>query len=266
MTGRVRVVRDGFTLSAVETGQGAGAPVILLSNSLGAGLAMWDHQRAQLGKTHRVIGYDTRGHGQSDTLPGPCSFDDLVADALAVLDYFEVETADYVGLSLGGMTGLGLGLAAPERLNKMVCCAARADNPAAFVKSWDDRIAAIETGGLSAIWPKTLERWLTADCIAANHDVVTELQTDFLRTSPAGYAGCAAALKQLDYLRQLGGLTVPTLYISGAEDIGAPPAVMEAMATATPGAKYTNIPNAAHIVNINAPAAFDVALHEFLEI
>lgn len=266
MTDRVRVARDGFTLSAVETGQGAGAPVILMSNSLGAGLGMWDHQRAQLGKTHRVIGYDTRGHGQSDSPPGPYSFDDLVADALAVLDHFEVETADYVGLSLGGMTGLGLGLTAPERMNKMVCCAARADNPAPFVKSWDDRMAAIQAGGLSAIWPGTLERWLTPDCIAANPDVVAELETDFLRTSQAGYAGCAAALKQLDYLRQLGGLTVPTLYISGAEDMGAPPTAMEAMAKATPGAKYTNIPNAAHIININAPAAFDFALHEFLEI
>ena len=262
---RVEVPRGGFALSALESGQGAGAPVVVLSNSLAAGLGSWAPQRALLETRYRVIVYDTRGHGQSGAPEGPYAFDDLVADVLAVMDHFRVERANYLGLSFGGMTGLGLGLSAPERVEKLICAAARADNPPPFVKSWDDRLAAIEEGGLAKIWPGTLERWLTEDYQAAHPEVVAELKTDFLATSPIGYAGCAAALKSLSYLKDLGRLAVPTLYISGAEDLGAPAAAMEAMAAATPGAKYICIAGAAHFVNRNAEAAFNAAILDFLE-
>ena len=264
MTVRISIPRQGFDLSALVTGQGADAPCILLSNSLGAGLGMWDHQRSVLEQHYRVIGYDTRGHGQSGTPPGPYSFDDLVDDALAVMDHFGVVQADYLGLSLGGMTGLGLGLRAPERFRRMIITAARADAPAPFVQSWDDRIAAIEKGGMASIWQGTLDRWLTPAFAAANPDAVSKLADDFMATAPDGYAGCAMALKDLDYLRHLGNTTVPMLYIAGAQDMGAPAAAMEAMAAATPGAKYICIPDAAHIVNVNAPAAFDAAMLDFL--
>jgi 3-oxoadipate enol-lactonase len=265
MSGMVSVPRDGFSLNARVSGQGPGAPVVVFSNSLGATLSMWDSQRAALEATHRVIGYDTRGHGGSDTPPGPYSFDGLVADALAVMDHFGVAKAKYVGLSLGGMTALGLGLTAPERFDALVCVAARADAPPMFLQSWDDRIAAIEAKGLSAIWPGTLERWLNAATRAAHPAVVAALEADFLRTTSAGYIACAHALKGLAYLPKLGQMTVPMHYIAGSADMGAPASAMEAMAAATPGSTYTCIPDAAHIVNIDAPKAFDAALMGILK-
>lgn len=265
MTAAVKVARDGFSLSALETGAGGDAPVVVFSNSLGTDMSMWAPQRAALETTHRVIGYDTRGHGASDAPPGPYSFEGLVGDALAVMDHFAVERATFVGLSLGGMTALGLGLTAPERFSALVCCAARADNPAPFVSSWDDRIAAIDAGGMAAIWPGTLERWLIPPTQAAHPEIVAELTLAFLAMDVAGYTGCARALQGLDYLRHLGGMTVPTHYIAGADDMGAPAAAMEAMAEATPGSTYTCIPDAAHIINRDAPAAFDAALRRILE-
>jgi len=264
MTERTRVSCGDFSLSALETGQGEGAPVVVLSNSLAAGLGSFDPQRAVLEAQYRVIGYDTRGHGQSDAPEGPYTFDQVADDALAVMDHFGVERASFLGLSFGGMTGLGLGLKAPERLNRLICAAARADNPPPFVKSWDDRIAAIEEGGMAKIWPGTLERWLTEDYRAAHPEVVEELERDFLATSITGYKGCAAALKQLSYLDHLGGMRVPTLYISGSEDMGAPPAAMEEMAAATPDAEYVCIEGAAHFVNRNAEPDFNAAILEFL--
>jgi 3-oxoadipate enol-lactonase len=264
MSGRADVPRGDFSLSALETGQGAGAPVVVLSNSLAAGLGSFAPQRALLESRYRVIGYDTRGHGLSGSPKGPYTFDDVVADVLAVMDHFGVERANYLGLSFGGMTGLGLGLKAPERVEKLICCAARADNPPAFVKGWDDRLAAIQEGGLAKIWPGTLERWLTEDYRASHPEVVAELEADFVATSVTGYSGCAAALKQLSYLKNLGGLKVPTLYISGSEDMGAPAAAMEEMAAATPGAKYICIDGAAHFVNRNAEAAFNAAILDYL--
>jgi len=260
---RIAVDRGGWALSAYVTGPDD-APPVVLSNSLGTGVAMWTPQREALEATHRVIGYDTRGHGLSGTPDGPCSFDDLIDDALAIMDHFGARRAGWAGVSLGAMTGLGLGLRAPDRLTRMVCACARADAPPPFAASWDDRMEKIDAGGLEAIWPGTLSNWLTDDFRAQRTDVVETLRRDFLATRPAGYAGCAAALKRLDYLRHLGDLTVPTLYIAGERDKGATPDTMRAMKGATPGARIEVLPDCGHIANLNADAAFTAALRAHL--
>jgi 3-oxoadipate enol-lactonase len=227
---------------------------------------MWAPQREMLGKHYRVIGYDTRGHGQSSTPDGPYSFDDLTADAVSVLDHFGVEKADYIGLSLGGMTGLGLGLKHADRFGKIVCACARADAPPPFANRWDDMIAAISKGGMNAIWNGTLERWLTEGYIADNPGTIKSLGDDFVATTVAGYTGCARALQGLDYKKDLGAMSLPVLYISGAEDMGAAPAEMQSMHSATPGSTYVDIPDCAHIANLNQSDAFDAALTSFLAI
>ena len=265
MTQRVTVPREGETLSAHVSGLADG-PTILLSNSLGAGLDMWAPQRELLGQHYRVIGYDTRGHGQSSTPNGDYNFDDLLGDAVAVLDHFKVETADFIGLSLGGMTGLGLGLHHADRFGKVVCACARADAPPPFANSWDDRIAAISKGGMRAIWPGTLERWLTPDFVGGNTGLVADLADDFMQTTVDGYAGCARALQTLDYKRHLPKMALPVLYVSGAEDLGAPPADMQEMSAVTPNSEYATIPDCAHIANLNQPDAFNAALSKFLEL
>lgn len=265
MNARVEIKRGDVTLSALATGRKDG-PAILLSNSLGAGLDMWAPQRTMLEAHYHVIGYDTRGHGQSSTPEGEYNFDDLTADAIAVLDHFGLEKADYIGLSLGGMTGLGLGLDHAERFNKIVCACARADNPAPFVSSWDDRIAAIANEGTTAIWNGTVERWLTPDFLSANAELVAKLAYDFAQTTVAGYTGCARALQTLNYKHRLGDMIPPILFISGADDFGAPAAEMESMATATPNARYVDIPDCAHIANLNQADDFNAALKQFLEL
>lgn len=265
MTARVEIKHGDVTLSALATGRKEG-PAILLSNSLGTGLDMWEPQRAMLETHYHVIGYDTRGHGQSSTPAGKYSFNDLTADAIAVLDHFGIEKADYIGLSLGGMTGLGLGLDHKERFNRIVCACARADNPAPFVSSWDERIAAITNGDITEIWSGTVERWLTPDFLSANQDLVVKLADDFAQTTVAGYTGCSRALQTLNYKHRLGDMTLPTLFISGADDFGAPAAEMESMARATPNARYVNILDCAHIANLNQSDHFNAALKQFLEL
>lgn len=263
MSERHRITRDGVTLSAMITGR-PGAPAILLSNSLGATVNMWAPQRALLEPHYRVIGYDTRGHGHSDTPQGVYSLDDLVADALAVLDHFEVAQADIMGLSLGGMTGLGLGLDHADRVGRVICACARADAPPPFATSWDDRIAAIETGGMAAIWPGTLERWLTPGFTKCQDAAVAALHADFLQTTVPGYTGCARALQGLDYRKRLPQMAVPVLYVSGADDLGAAPEVMQDMHAATPGSSYKSIPACAHIANLNQPDSFNHTVMTFL--
>lgn len=256
---RLSVAAGDATLSARVDGD-AGKPWLLLSNSLAADLTMWDDQIGWLTRTHRVLRYDTRGHGQSTAPQGPYSFDRLVADMVALLDHVRVEQTDVMGLSLGGMTALGLGLSHSARVSRMVVCDARADAPPPFVQSWDDRIAAIRAGGMAAIADGTLARWFTP---AAPPSAPERARAMILGTSPTGYEGCAAALKGLDYLRHLGGMAVPVLYVVGAEDMGAPPAAMRAMADATPGSAYAEIPATAHVPNMENPAAFAAAIGDW---
>ncbi|MFZ3581802.1 alpha/beta fold hydrolase [Loktanella sp. DJP18] len=264
MTQRIDVARGDVTLSVRVTGRTDG-PVVVLSNSLGAGLDMWDPQRALLEDHYRVIGYDTRGHGRSSTPPGDYRFADLTGDVLAIMDHLDVAQADFIGLSLGGMTGLGLGLDHADLFRRIVCACARADAPPAFANGWDDRIAAITQGGMAAIWPGTLERWLTPDVQADRPAEVAALADDFRATTVAGYTGCARALQRLDYLRRLPDMAVPVLYVSGAQDMGAPTQTMRDMCAATPGAVHVDIPDCAHIANLNRRDAFNAALQSFLE-
>ncbi len=261
----IPVPRNGFQLAACEDGPGGDAPVILLSNSLGASHEMWQPQLAALTKHYRVLRYDTRGHGQSDAPPGPYSFDDLVADVIAVLDHFSVKQADFMGLSLGCMTGLGVALSHPDRLRKLIACDGRADAPPPFVQSWDDRIAAIESNGMQGILAGTMERWFTDATRDRVPQFMAQMDAMFLATSITGYRSCAEALKTLDYLKDLGDIRTPTLYVAGSLDFGAPPDVMREMAQATPGSTFVEIADAAHLANVDNPDDFNAAVIDFLK-
>ena len=259
-----RVAIPGGTLETRVDGPGGDAPWLVLCNGIATDHRVWDAQIPAFAAAYRVLRYDTRGHGGSSAPAGAYDFAMLVDDVIAVLDHHGVARASLLGLSLGGMTGLGVALRYPERLTALVCCNARADAPPPFVKSWDDRIAAIAAGGTAAIVPGTLERWLGPATREADPGLVARLGEMILRTSPAGFAGCAAALKQLDFLRELGGIKTPTLYVAGENDAGAPVEAMRAMAAATPGAKLAIVPQAAHISNLDNPAGFLDAVGPFL--
>ena len=242
------------------------APALLLLNSLGATSAMWDAQVPLLERYFRVIRCDTRGHGDSPTPPSPYSFDEIVSDALAVLDAHGAQRATVMGLSLGGMTALGMGLAAPERIERLICCAARADAPPPFVQSWHDRMAKLDDGGIESVWEGTVGFWLSEDTRRDHPEREAALRAGFLKTTAEGYRGCAHALMGLDYLRHLGEMRVPTLFVAGENDGGATPDTMRAMADACPASSYTVVPGAKHVINVDRPDDFSVGIHNFLDL
>lgn len=251
------------TLHSTVSGNPNG-PVLLLLNSLGATQAMWEPQLELLNAYYRVIRCDTRGHGGSPTPPPPYSFDDIVADVLAVLDRHEAKTATVLGLSLGGMTALGLGLAAPDRIDRVICCAARADAPPPFVQNWHNRLAMLENGGIEEVWNNTVGMWLSDETRKNRPEQEAALRESFLKTTEDGYRGCAQALIGLDYLRQLGGMTVPTLFVAGEHDMAAPPEAMREMHEACPRSEFTVVSGAKHIINVDAPQEFMIVLLEHL--
>jgi 3-oxoadipate enol-lactonase len=262
-----RVAVNGAELfTRVEASEQRDPPWLILSTSVASDHTMWDPQIEALTTGYRVLRYDTRGHGLSDAPDGPYSFDMLVEDVIGLMDHHGIGKATFMGLSLGGMTGLGLALKHPDRVEKLVCCDARADAPEPYVKGWDERIAIVEREGMQGILQSTLERWLTPAFRKENPEVVATVEQMILSTPVTGYKGAAEALKRLDYLKDLPRMTVPTLFVVGAEDAGAPPDVMQRMAEATPGARLAVIPDAAHIANIDNAPGFHEAIADFLKL
>jgi 3-oxoadipate enol-lactonase len=259
------VEHDGLLLACRVSGR-EGAPWIVLSNSLGATMAMWEPQLALLEPHFHVLRYDTRGHGASGVPPEPYRFHDLIGDVMALMDHHGIARAALMGLSLGGMTAMGLALAHPGRFERIICCDTRADAPPPFQQGWIERLAAVDEGGLGRIVGGTMERWFAPDWRALNPAALAAVEAAFLATPVEGYRGCVAAIRTLDYLKDLGRITVPMLYVCGSADMAAPVAAMQAMADATPGARLAVIEGGAHLPNIDRSAQFNRAIAGFLGI
>lgn len=242
--------------------EGAGdTPVVMLSNSLGADLTMWDRQAAAWRGKFRLLRYDTRGHGKSSVTPGPYTIEQLGRDALRLLDALKLQRVHFCGLSMGGQTGMWLGLHAAERVGKLVLC-----NTAAKIgtlESWGARIGAVRKGGMRAVSGAVIERWFTAEFREREPERVAVVQRLLEATKAQGYIANCEAVRDFDCRERLGEIRVPTLVIAGSADISTPPADGLWVAEKIPGAKYVEV-NAAHLSSIEDEARFTKAIGDFL--
>lgn len=252
MSVRLRYVVDGP----------ADAPTVVLANSLGATWSMWDEQIEPLSELYRVIRYDARGHGGSPAPVGPYSIDDLTADVVALLDRVGVERAHFVGLSLGGMTGLRLAARHPDRVDRLVVlCTSALLGPAAM---WAERAALVRAQGTVAVADAVVCRWYTKVFCSEHPEVVEAAAAMVASTSAEGYAGCCDAIAAMDLTGDLPTITAPTLAIAGAEDPATPPDHLEAIATGIPAARLLVVPEAAHLANAEQPATITSAVLDHL--
>jgi len=236
-------------------------PVLMLCNSLGTTLDMWAPQMPAFLAHFRVLRYDTRGHGESEVTPGEYSIAQLGADAVALLDHLGIERASFCGLSMGGMTGMWLGLNHPRRIWRLVLAntGARVGDPAV----WESRFAAIRSGGMAAITPAVLDRWFTARYQRLFPNEVERVRSMLLATSVDGYIANGAAVRDMDQRADLPKILLPTLVIAGTYDGSTPPELGRAVAQAIEGARYVEL-DAAHLSNWEQSGAFSAAVLSFL--
>lgn len=241
-----------------------GAPVLVLSNSLGTNLHMWDTQIPAFTAHFRVLRYDTRGHGDSLVTEGPYSIEQLGADVLALLDALNLDKVHFCGLSMGGLIGQWLGINAGERLQRLVVCntAAKIGTP----EIWNPRIEMVLRDGAAAmvaLRDASIARWFTADFAQANPHQAKQITDMLAATSPQGYAANCAAVRDADFREQLAAIQVPTLVIAGTEDAVTPPAGSHFIQEHVQGAEYAEF-YAAHLSNVQAGAAFSDRVIQFL--
>ncbi|WP_156330470.1 3-oxoadipate enol-lactonase [Bosea vaviloviae] len=239
----------------------ADAPVLMLSNSLGTDLGMWEPQIADWSKHFRVLRYDSRGHGLSVATDRTFGIDQLGRDALAILDHFGIETAHWCGVSKGGMVGQWLATHARDRVGRLVFA-----NTAAHMgppELWDGRIKTVRSQGMEAIVPGTLERWFSPAFRQTDAATVAKV-SQMLTTTPAiGYATCCAAIRDMDQREAIRGIANPVLVIIGKVDPATPPAAGHLIAEAIPGSRTVEL-DAAHLSNLEQPEAFTRAVLAFL--
>lgn len=249
---------DGCGLSTYLDGR-TDAPWVVLSSSLGTSAGMWARQCEALAKTHCVLRYDPRGHGRSDAPAGDYTIARLATDVLEILDRYALERVHFCGVSLGGMVGQWLGAHAAERIDRLVLA-----NTAAFMgpaSGWDERIARVRSEGMGSIADAVIERWFTPGF----HDAsLAETRAQLLATSPIGYTGCCAAIRDLDLRESARAITSPTLIIAGSRDPATPPSCASELALAMPAQPRVVMLEAAHLSNLEQPTAFNRALCEFL--
>jgi 3-oxoadipate enol-lactonase len=259
---RVITTEDGVRLHTRADGD-PGAPVLLLLNSLGTDLSMWDPQVDAWGAKRQVVRFDQRGHGRSEVPPPPYTVERLACDALTVLDAYGSYHADVCGLSLGGLVGLWLAGQAPDRVRRVVFAATAAR--VGTEEGWRDRAATVRGEGMAAITELVLTR-LCSPAFRARSSPAVEALEQTLRTAAIdGYAGSCEALAVADLTALAREVRAPSLVIVGSADEATPPSDAEALHRLLSESQLVELPGAGHLVNLEQPERFAELVLRFLD-
>lgn len=252
---------DGCRIAYQLTG-GADRPVLVLANSIATSLHMWDGQVQTLSEAYRVLRYDFRGHGKSDTPAGAYSVDRLGRDVIELLDSLEIKQAHFCGLSMGGWVGQWLAVHAPDRIGRLIL-----SNTAAYLgppSNFDAQIRAVlAVKDMADTADQFMRNWFPASMLAGPNEIVDTFRAMVLATPPRGLAGCFAALRDCDLRRTIALIKAPTLVIGGIDDKVTLASHSEEIAATIPGARLVLLPGV-HMLNVERPAEFLDAVTRFL--
>ncbi len=253
-------VDDGCTIHAELEGPER-APVLMMSNSLGTNLHMWDEQVGPLTRHFRLLRYDRRGHGKSGAPKGPYTMERLGRDVLGVLDALGIPKINWCGLSMGGMVGMWLGAKAANRIDRLILSNTSAHFPDPTV--WDGRIKMVREKGLPGIVDANMERWFTKSFRERAPQTIARMSEMFVATPVEGYIGCGEAIRDMDHRPLLAKITAPTLVIAGRHDPATTLEAGEYIKDHVPGARIAVL-EAAHISNLEQPQVYAETVLGFL--
>lgn len=239
-----------------------GAPVLMLSNSLMSTHRMWDPQMTAFTEAFRVLRYDTRGHGATETTPGPYSIELLAEDAAALIDTLGVGPVHFLGLSMGGMIGQRLAVSRPELVQRLVLCDTASEMPT--LEMWNGRIAIAEREGIEGLVANTVQRWFTAPFVQNSPAAVGFVEGMIRDTGGEGYIACASAVRDMSQTHILKEIAADSLVVIGEKDPACTPEQGLVLVQEISGAQKVVIEDAAHLSNIEKPVEFNRAVLDFL--
>jgi 3-oxoadipate enol-lactonase len=253
---------DGIRLHCRVEGP-EGAPAIVFLNSLGTDLRMWDPQVAVLRSSFKVVRHDSRGHGASDSPAGPYSIELLGGDVVGLLDALEIERVDLCGVSMGGLVALWLAASHPNRIGRAILAGTAVK--IGSKELWDERVRAVEAGGMEAIRDVVMERLLTSSFRKRSPEVAGRVEATLESTPPDGYVASCVAVRNADLTDVVGTIRAHSLIVVGADDVAAPPREAEKLHEHIAGSELVVLEDASHLCNIEQPERFNQAVLRFLE-
>ncbi|WPB55566.1 alpha/beta fold hydrolase [Xylophilus sp. GOD-11R] len=246
-------------LHTVQLADGPGVPIVL-SHALGLDHRMWLSTAQALDGRHPVLAFDHRGHGASPRMAAPWTMDDVTDDAAAVVEGWGRGPVVFVGLSMGGMAGQGLGIRRPELVRGLVLSHTAARYGDAAREGWKQRVATVQAEGLEAVVETVLQRYLTEPVRVAQPAQVEAMRQTLLANDAASYCAACQAVAGVDWLDRLHAIDRPTAVIAGAHDAGATPAMARDIHERIAGSTLDILPDASHLGPIEQPDAFMAAL------
>ena len=243
-----------YDLAGPETG-----PVVCMTHSLASDGGMWTEQVPPLlADGFRVLRIDMRGHGGSGPVAGDYTMSALAADVAAVLDALSIARVHFIGLSIGGMLGQAFALEHGGRLASAMWCDTLPATPAGAPEVWQQRVDTVRgANSLAPLADPMIERWLTDAVRQSRPGRWRQIRDTIVGTTPAGYLGCVAAIRNFDFVARLPLLKLPVLVVCGSDDMGTPAAENRRLAGLLPGGRYEEIANALHFPNVEHPDTFN---------
>ena len=239
------------------------APLLVLGPSLGTSTILWENALPVLASRYRVVAWDLPGHGSSPSATESFTVADL-ADAVAgAIRALGAERVLYAGVSLGGATGLELGLRHPELVSALaiVASGAQLGEPA----GWNERAATVRSQSTSVLIIPSAQRWFAPGSIEREPDLSGRLLHALRDADAESYALCCEALAAYDVRRRLGEIGAPVVALWGEHDAVAPEAKALEIAGGVVRGRAEMIAGVAHLPPAEAPAATATALLAFFE-
>ena len=236
-------------------------PALIFTHSLGSDHRMWELQVEALKGQYYIVSIDNIGHGESDVPTGDYTVEAMAEGVLAVSAAEELQRFHYCGLSVGGITGQWIGMHNPERLLSLTL-----SNTAAMIgvpELWSERIEIARSQGMGALIDGVIARWFSPDFAERNPERFAQARATLLATTPAGYSGVCAALRDADLRDGVGSIAVPTLVIGGVIDQATPIEQARWLHEHISGSQLIEL-DAAHLSNLDRDAEFTAALDTFL--
>ncbi|MBU3593336.1 3-oxoadipate enol-lactonase [Polynucleobacter sp. 71A-WALBACH] len=255
---QVNGIDIAYRLDGPENGH-----VILMANSLMSDCSMWDWNVPALADRYRVLRFDKRGHGGSETTPAPYSIPQLADDTVALLDALKIDKVHFIGLSMGGMIGQQLGARYPERVYSLSLCDTASEMPPRAL--WENRFAIARKEGIAGLVDGTIQRWFTAPFIARAPKDIEKVRQMILGTELEGYLGCASAVRDMAQTTMLLKIKAPTLILTGRQDPACTVDQAIVLNRMIDGSKMVILEDAAHLSNIEQPELFNRTVREFID-
>ena len=254
----------GLTINLARTGP-RGRPPVVFIHGVGLDLTWWDQQFAAFGADHDLVAFDLPGHGLSERLDGPLTFDALACVTADLIASLNAGPAHVVGISVGGMIAQTLALARPDLVRSLVLIATLCSLPDAARDAMRERARVSRADGMAALVRPTMERWFPATFRTRRPDVVDRAAKSVNRHDPNVHADMWEMIRSLNLEAQIAAISCRTLVVAGAEDVNAPAAAGQRITDLIAGASLQVLPGAGHFPPFEDPDVFNDLLRAHLE-